>query len=133
MPTVTPALDAAAQNRLDLEQLQGAWVSVSGRHQAELLVAGNLYAFKFVSGKIYMGTLDLDADEHPRQMIMRIDEGPIKHKGQFALCIYELDGDTLRWCPTEPGSDERLTDFPCVDDGRYLCTVFQRQRPRQPC
>ena len=94
-----------------------------------MLIAGNLFAIKFVNGKIYMGTFDLDAGERPKEMIMRIDEGPVKHKGKFAVCIYELDGDSLRWCPTEPGSDDRLTGFPELTDGRYLCLVFQRQRP----
>ena len=128
MPALSSAT-AARDTRTDLEHLQGAWVSVAGRREAELLIAGNLFAFKFLDGKIYMGTLDIDAGEQPKEMVLRIDEGPVKHKGKFALCIYELDGDTLRWCPTEPGSDERLTAFPGLDDGRYLCLVFQRQRP----
>jgi len=132
MAALSSVTSAAKETRADLEQLQGAWSSVSGRHPTELLIAGNLFAVKFLDGKIYMGTFDLDAGERPKEMVMRIDEGPVKHKGKFALCIYELDGDTFRWCPTEPGSDERLTDFPDVGDGRYLCTVFQRQRPRQP-
>jgi uncharacterized protein (TIGR03067 family) len=131
MAALSSVTSAAKETRADLEQLQGAWSSVSCRHQTELLIAGNLFAVKFLDGKIYMGTFDLDAGERPKEMVMRIDEGPVKHKGKFALCIYELDGDTFRWCPTEPGSDERLTDFPDVGDSRYLCTVFQRQRPRQ--
>ena len=129
MPTLSRTRDTATLNRTDLEQLQGVWVSVAGQQQAELLIAGNLYAVKFLDGKIYMGTLDIDAGEQPKEMIMRIDEGPIKHKGKFALCIYELDGDTLRWCPSEPGSDEQLTAFPPEGDGRYLCMTFRKQRP----
>jgi uncharacterized protein (TIGR03067 family) len=128
MPTLTFA--GAELARVELERLQGAWTSIAGRHDAEFLIAGNLFTVKFLDGKIYMGTLTLDATEQPREMLMRIDEGPIKHKGKFSHCIYELDGDTLRWCPTEPGSEERLTGFPPVDDNRYLCTVFQRQKPR---
>lgn len=132
MPTLSTARDAATLNRMDLELLQGVWTAVASRHDAELLVAGNLFAVKFLDGKLYMGTLDIDADEQPKEMIMRIDEGPIKHKGKFALCIYELEGETLRWCPTEPGSDERLTAFPPVEDGRYLCMTFRKQRPPWP-
>src|SRR5438094_4388738 len=101
MPVTSAVTSAVKETRADLEMLQGAWLSVSGRHQAELLIAGNLFAVKFLNGKIYMGTLDLDAGERPKEMLMRIDEGPIRHKGKFALCIYELTGDTLRWCPTE--------------------------------
>lgn len=128
MSTLTFA--SAERARTELDHLQGVWTSVAGRHDLELIVAGSLFTVKFLDGKIYMGTLTLDATEQPREMAMRIDEGPIKHKGKFAQCIYELDGDTLRWCPTEPGSEERLTAFPAVDDSRYLCMVFQRQKPR---
>ena len=132
MPTLSSASTAGRDARADLEQLQGVWTSVSGRREAQLLVAGNLFAIRFLDGQVYMGALDLEPGESPREMMMRVDEGPLKHKGKFALCIYELEGDTLRWCPTEPGSDEQLTAFPEIEDGRYLCTVFQRQRPRQP-
>ncbi len=131
MQTAPSAARAGTDARTDLERLQGAWTSVEGRRDAELLIAGSLYAIKFVDGKIYMGTFDLDADERPPCMLMRVDEGPIKHKGKFAPCIYELDGDTLRWCPVEPGSDERLGGFPPVDDDRYLCLVFRREPPRR--
>src|SRR5262249_32656 len=116
--------------RNDLERLQGTWASVAGRREVELLVAGNLFAVRFSDGHIYMGTFDLDPGEAPTEMVMRIDEGPGKHKGKFTPCIYALDGATLRWCPTEPGSDDRLTTFPELDDSRYLCTVFHRQPPR---
>src|SRR5438876_8751878 len=88
MPALSSVTSAAKETRTDLESLQGAWTSVSGRHQAELLLAGNLFAVKFLDGKIYMGTFDIDAGERPKEMIMRIDEGPIRHKCKFALCIY---------------------------------------------
>ena len=118
------------QARDDLDRLQGVWASVAGRREVELLVAGNLFAVKFSDGHIYMGTFDLDPGESPKEMVMRIDEGPVKHKGKFTLCIYDLEGDSLRWCPTEPGSDDHLAAFPELDDPRYLCTVFHRQPPR---
>src|SRR5437016_3075707 len=85
MPATSSVSRAVKETRADLELLQGAWISVSGRHQAEFLIAGNLFAIKFLNGKIYMGTLDLDAGERPKEMLMRIDEGPLRHKGKFAL------------------------------------------------
>ncbi len=59
-------------------------------------------------------------------MIMHLEDGPAKHKGKSAWCLYELDLGMLRWCPTEPGSEERLTAFPELDDQRYLSTIFRR-------
>jgi len=116
----------------DLEHLQGAWSAVAGRRHARLLIAGHRYAFEIEEGDIYMGTLFLDDEENPRQMDMLIEEGPDKVKGLISLCIYHLDGDVMRWCPTKPGTDRRLRAFPSVDDQRYLSLVMKRAPRRRP-
>jgi uncharacterized protein (TIGR03067 family) len=114
--------------RTDLERLQGAWVTVAGRRPGLLLIAGHAFAIHFRDGDIYMGSLDVEPDEQPRLMHMRIGEGPLRHRGEIAPCIYEVDGDELRWCAAEPGSEVRLTAFPPVEDRRYLCMVFRREK-----
>lgn len=116
--------------RSDLERLQGVWTSVAGRRRAELLVAGNLFTFHLLDGELYMGSFIVDADGEPHGMSMTIYEGPTRHKGLVARCIYEVEGDALRWCASEPGADHRLASFPGLDDRRYLCLVFRRERPR---
>src|SRR5262245_8172783 len=118
-----------ADVRTDLDRLQGAWVSVSGRRHAELLIAGQLFTVRFRDGDIYMGRFELDTQSRPAHMDMRIDEGPARHKWQTTLCIYELDGPTLRWATTEPGQRGRLTAFPAEDDPHCLCLLFQREEP----
>jgi uncharacterized protein (TIGR03067 family) len=110
----------------DLEALQGAWYSVSGRRAAEMLVSGNHFAVRFADGDIYMGAFELDLTATPRTMAMRIHEGPARHKGKTALCIYQLESHVLRWCATTPGHAERLTAFPAEDAAQYLLLVFQR-------
>jgi len=73
----------------------------------------------------------LNPDASPPQMDMHIEEGPDTHKGQLALCLYHLDGDILRWCPSKPGSTVRLTSFPSVDDHKCVSLIFKhgaRQR-----
>jgi uncharacterized protein (TIGR03067 family) len=129
-----PALagaEALREARADLERLQGVWTSVSGRRPAELLVAGHMYAIKFLDGDVYIGGFDLAPEETPRAMVMRIEEGPRRHRGKIAQCIYEVEGDMLCWAAAEPGSDERLTAFPPADDRRHLAVVFRRQHPPQ--
>src|SRR5215831_7193002 len=101
------AADVDAQ--ADLEQLQGAWTSVFGRREADLLVAGRLFTVRFADGEVYMGAFQLNLAAWPKAIDMRVDEGPARHKGKIALCVYELDGDLLRWCATEPGREKRLT------------------------
>jgi uncharacterized protein (TIGR03067 family) len=111
----------------DLELLQGTWVSVSGRRQAEFVISGYLFAFRFQESETYLGTFRLGLENQPRAMDMRIDEGPARHRGKIARCIYVLNGDELRWCPAEPGAEERLTSFPPIVDSRFLSMVFRRE------
>ncbi|HJZ60196.1 MAG TPA: hypothetical protein VKE74_34960, partial [Gemmataceae bacterium] len=115
MPAVAPAA-AVPKTRFDLEQLQGAWTSVAGPCEARLLVAGSRFTFEFVGGDIYMGILELAPGPGPQHMDMRIEEGPPGDRGQVALCIYQVEGGVLRWCPFKPGSGRRLAAFPSVDD-----------------
>jgi uncharacterized protein (TIGR03067 family) len=116
---------------IDLEQLQGTWTSVAGRRGAEFLVAGMLFTVRFTDGEVYMGAFNLNPRARPKTMDMRIDEGPGKHRGKIAHCIFELVGDTLHWCPAEPGTEERLASFPSVLDPHYLSMVFRREPPQR--
>jgi uncharacterized protein (TIGR03067 family) len=113
----------------DLAALQGAWVTVSGRRPAVLLVSGLHFTVRFADGDIYMGALELRPGARPRAMDMHITEGPAHHKGRTALCIYELNGSTLRWGTGGPGRDERLTAFPVEEGHAVLCLIFRRERP----
>jgi uncharacterized protein (TIGR03067 family) len=114
--------------RNELASLQGAWTFVSGRHHVELLIAGNNFAVKFKSGPLYMGSFRLDPEQSPKAMDMLVQEGPDRHRWKTALCIYELDGDALRWCASEPGRKDRLQEFPPEDHLAYYCTLFRRER-----
>jgi uncharacterized protein (TIGR03067 family) len=113
--------------RSDLERLQGTWLSVNGRRRAEFVLCDYLFAVRFADGETYLGTFRLGPESRPKTMDMRIDEGPARHRSKIARCVYELDGDTLRWCTGEPGVEERLTTFPAADDPRYLSLVLRRE------
>jgi uncharacterized protein (TIGR03067 family) len=126
--TMVPLPPSPVSACKELEMLQGAWTFVSGRHHVELLIAGNNYAVKFRSGPVYMGTFRVDAQQRPKTMEMLVQEGPERHRWKTALCIYEFDGDNLRWCPNEPGRKDRLEEFPPEDHLAYYCTLFRRER-----
>lgn len=120
------------EQRTDLENLQGAWASVLGNRDTEFMVAGHHFTMRFRGMgsrhmEIYMGTFNLDHTAEPPRMDMFIEEGPGVHRGKTALCIYELRGDTLLWCPNLPGAVDRLKAFPPEDDERFLYTVFRRE------
>jgi uncharacterized protein (TIGR03067 family) len=126
-PTAALTFAEPADIITDLQRLQGTWRSVSGRRQAELVISDYLFAMRFTDGDTYLGTFRLGPELRPKTMDMRIDEGPPQHRGKLARCIYELDGDALRWCPAEPGTEERLATFPTVVNPRYLCLEFRRE------
>lgn len=111
----------------DLQLLQGAWTTVSGRRKAEFLVCGSHLTVHFADGAIYMGSILVDPTARPRAMNVRIDEGPEQHRGLVALCVYELDGDTLRWCTSGPGQAQRPGATFEEADGGYLSLVFRRE------
>jgi len=118
--------DATRPPRGDVVKLQGAWLCIAGRRRAELLISGNHYTVHFADGAIYMGTISLDPDARPKAMDLWIDEGPDRHRGQTASCVYELDGDTLRWCTAGPGQP-RPDAFPDDSDARFLSLLFHRE------
>jgi uncharacterized protein (TIGR03067 family) len=110
----------------DLDLLQGAWISISGRREARLLVAGNHFTIQFHDGDIYMGCLEVDSLSQPKAMELRIVEGPAHHRRQTALSIYELQADRLTWCTSGPGQ-KRPDEFAAEDDPACLSLVFQRE------
>jgi uncharacterized protein (TIGR03067 family) len=111
------------------DDLQGAWLTISGRREAVFLISGNHFTVRFSDGDIYMGIFEIHPATLPKRMVMRIEEGPPRHKGKTTWCIYELDGHTLRWCAGSPGQVEQLNGFPVEDDPQYLCLRLRREQP----
>lgn len=110
----------------DLADLQGDWLTIEGRRAGELTFSGKTFTLRFLNETVYQGTFDLLPDESQPAMVMHIEEGPPQHKHKSAWCLYSLELGLLRWCPMEPGSTERLSGFPEMDDPHYLHTLFRR-------
>ena len=83
---------------VDLEMLQGRWISVSGRREAELLFAGYHFTVRFLDGDLYMGKFALNPGNRPKIMEMQIDEGPDNHQGKVARCLRSGGGRPRRYC-----------------------------------
>ena len=96
----------------DLDLLQGTWtittLEVDGQALPETLLANariEIQGDRFVStgmGAKYAGALVLDAAKRPRRLDMKFDTGP--EKGNTNLCIYELDGESLKLCIATRGT-----------------------------
>jgi hypothetical protein len=125
-PSAFSSTPITPQASSDLEHLQGEWLTIEGRRAGELFITGRTYTLRFLDGTFYKGTFDLLPDHSPPAMVMHIEEGPPRYRGKSAWCLYALEVGLLRWCPTEPGSDQRLTAFPDTEDRRYLHTIFRR-------
>jgi uncharacterized protein (TIGR03067 family) len=115
--------------RKDRQRLQGVWIFVSGKREAELVITGDHFTMRFRNGDVYVGRLTVDPTHKPRAMDLVIEEGPEHYRGKRALAIYEFDSDHLIWCPSAPGQD-RLRAFPPEDDHGHLCIIFRRQKHR---
>ena len=120
----------ATRSRTDLDELQGAWVAVAGRRAATLSIDGDRYVFEIRPGDQYTGTFVLGTLDHPKRMDMRIADGP-RYTGLTAYCIYHVEAGVLRWCPTQPGTPDRLVRFPDLDDPNFLSLVFRQVGPRR--
>jgi uncharacterized protein (TIGR03067 family) len=123
-----PDLVRGEAARRDREKLQGVWNFLSGNRDAQFLIQGEHFTVRFKNGPIYMGTFTLDPTRKPKAIDMVITDGPEKHRGKVSLGIYALDGNHLIWCPSDPGSAERLGAFPADDDMKHLCIVFHREK-----
>jgi uncharacterized protein (TIGR03067 family) len=108
------------------QQLQGTWVQVSGRWNCRVFFAGHHFAIRFQNGEVYMGVYNIDLSQSPPAMDMTLEQGPDHYCGLTALCIYELDGHTLRWCANEPGVEQRHTRFPADGESKFPTLVFRR-------
>jgi uncharacterized protein (TIGR03067 family) len=131
----TWAADAdAAKN--DLAQLQGEWRMVSGNRGGQALPDDMLNNSKrdckgdettvVVGGQLLMkAKFKLDPARKPKRIDYRITGGPNAGKNQ--LGIYELDGDTVKFCFAAPGKD-RPDDFTTKAGDDRTSSVWKRAK-----
>jgi uncharacterized protein (TIGR03067 family) len=129
LPAPAEVKEAAAAR--DRERLQGVWNFITGRRKARLVIDAGRFTMTFSSGEVYRGTFGLNPTARPKAMDMVVEEGPEKHRGKTALCIYALDGPHLVWAPGDPGAGKRPTAFPPSESREPLCLVFRKEKVLQ--
>lgn len=111
----------------DADQLQGKWVGKAQDVQLELIFAKDQFTLKIGGDgkpdRVEKGTFKLDATKSPKEMDMLFVEGNSDKKAT-ALCIYELQGDTFKWCAHEPGLKGRPKEFKTT--GTIVFVTFKR-------
>jgi uncharacterized protein (TIGR03067 family) len=127
------AEDAA---RKEMSKLEGEWSMVSGEANGQSMPKDSVKSGKRVAkdgettvtigGQVYLkAKFSIDPTKKPRAIDYTMTEGPTK--GKTHLGIYELDGDTVKFCFAAPGKD-RPTDFTAKEGSERTLSVWKRDK-----
>jgi uncharacterized protein (TIGR03067 family) len=116
----------------DEDKLQGKWLAELDGKKMELKLTKDKFAMTMADGdekKVFKGTAKIDSASKPKRIDFTIEEGD-RYVGDTARGIYELDGDTLKWCSNHPGKEDRPKEFPAMpgEGGAGLYLVFKRSK-----
>ncbi|PYI85810.1 MAG: hypothetical protein DME26_10130 [Verrucomicrobia bacterium] len=122
----------------DMAQLQGEWSMVSGSADGYAMPDAMLKNSKrvckedettvTVGGQLFMkAKFVLDPSKKPKTIDYQMIDGPTKGKKQ--LGIYELAGDTVKFCFGSPGADRPSAFTNSPGDGRTLSLWKRAKKP----
>jgi uncharacterized protein (TIGR03067 family) len=124
----------------DKEKLRGTWKAVTVKEQGEskeetedhrLIFSGDQFSIKKGDEILIKGKFKIDSSKKPKEIDMEITEArEEKLEGKTALGIYDLDGDTLKWCANEPGATERPKEFASEADSKQLLVTLKREKSK---
>jgi uncharacterized protein (TIGR03067 family) len=128
--------DAPDASKKELSGLEGEWSMVSGVANGQAMPKQMVQSGRRVAkdgettitmgGRLYFkAKFSIDPSQKPKAMDYNMTEGPTK--GKTHLGIYELDGDTVRFCFAAPGRD-RPTDFTAKSGSQRTLSVWKRDK-----
>src|SRR5437660_6957578 len=137
-----PAKDDPSQR--DLAKLQGTWLTVSLVNDGKMLVDekaspkpgpvtklvydGNKWIVKVGDKAVASGVFKIDATKTPKEIDI-LDDSDVKN-AQIKLGIYELDGDTYKYC-LAPAGKPRPTEFASKPGSGHSLGVSKREKPKE--
>jgi uncharacterized protein (TIGR03067 family) len=118
------------------EKLQGTWTPTAAERKGQklplenhsLVIEGETLVIKQDGKQMFKGKFKLDPSKKPATIDLEIAEGPEDYKGKVSQGIYVLDGDTLKWCNSEPGVADRPKEFATSDKANHMLLVFKREK-----
>lgn len=133
MAAAARAQDAAKQ---EMAQLEGEWSMVAGAASGVSLPEATVKTGKRVAkdgettisfgGQLYFrAKFTIDPTKNPKAIDYAMTAGPTK--GKTHLGIYELEGDTLKFCFAAPGKD-RPTEFTADEGSQRTLSVWRRAK-----
>jgi uncharacterized protein (TIGR03067 family) len=119
-----------------MAKLEGEWSMVSGEASGQSLPEEAVKSGKRVckegettitiSGKVYFkAKVTINPTKKPKVIDYEMTEGPTK--GKTHLGIYELDGDTVKFCFAAPGKD-RPTDFTAKEGSERTLSAWKKDK-----
>src|SRR5215216_2242606 len=128
---------AAAQDaKKEMAQLEGEWTMESGEIDGQAMpeemrktakrVVKDGETTVTIGGQLFMkAKFTIDPAKKPKAIDYTMTGGPTEGKTQ--LGIYELDGDTVKFCFAAPGKD-RPTDFTAKEGSHRTLSVWKRDK-----
>jgi uncharacterized protein (TIGR03067 family) len=126
----------------DLDKLGGTWLTVSLVNNGKTLVDektppkegpttklvydGNKWLIKVGEKTVASGVFKIDSTTKPKEIDI-MDESGMKND-QTKLGIYELNGDTYKYC-LAPAGKPRPTDFTSKEGSGHSLGVSKREKP----
>ena len=120
----------------EMSRLEGEWLMVSGEASGQALPQELVKTGKRVArdgetaitlgGQVYFkAKFTIDPAKKPKAIDYTMTEGPTK--GQTHLGIYELEGDSVKFCFAAPGKD-RPTEFTAKEGSQRTLSVWKREK-----
>ncbi len=135
-----PAKDSPAKG--DLEKLSGTWLTVSlvsdGKTivdekappkegpTTKLVYDGNKWMIKVGDKTVASGIFKIDATKSPKEIDVMDETGKANDKTK--LGIYELNGDTYKFCLASAGKP-RPSEFASKEGSGHSLGVSKREKP----
>jgi len=126
----------------DLEKLSGTWLTVSlvndGKSivdektppkegpTTKLVYDGNKWMIKVGDKTVASGIFKIDATKSPKEIDVMDESGKANDKTK--LGIYELDGDTYKFC-LAPAGKPRPSEFTSKEGSGHSLGVSKREKP----
>jgi uncharacterized protein (TIGR03067 family) len=125
--------DDKADVEKELKKFQGIWTFESVEAGGKKLPADQFqgmtvtfeddkYFVKMGDTVVEAATQKIDPSKSPKTLDAKVTDGP--NKGAVYLCIYEIDGDTLKVC-FDPEGKRRPTEFK-AESGAQTLVVHNR-------
>jgi uncharacterized protein (TIGR03067 family) len=130
------------RGRDDLQKLQGTWLTVSLVSEGKTVVdenqppkpgpvtkvtyEGDQWFVKVGDKAVATGTMKIDSTKLPKEIDILDESGLINDKTKRA--IYELEGDTFKYCIGQAGKP-RPTEFSAREGSGNALIVSRREKP----